>query len=251
MAPEQWEGRPQDARTDQWALAVVLYELVAGQLPFPADDVAILERQVLTRTPERPAALAPAQYQTLLRALSKNKEDRYPSCVAFIDGLSLSGNVSPAKVRVVQPVSAPEPVRPRRAPLSREAVYIRLLFGTPVFFPLFLGYTLLAWIVWVFFGGWIYLALGVRPTSIHTFCPTSVPGLVFWPISCPLMQIVFIGAIVWLPFAWAPRYYFMEKGAAEECSARPDNVFMVLASAPFRKVFSVVDDEHKDQLEPA
>ena len=34
MAPEQWAGRKQDGRTDQYALAVMFYELVSGAVPF-------------------------------------------------------------------------------------------------------------------------------------------------------------------------------------------------------------------------
>lgn len=34
MAPEQWTGRRQDGRTDQYALAAVFYELVSGEVPF-------------------------------------------------------------------------------------------------------------------------------------------------------------------------------------------------------------------------
>ncbi|MCY3020553.1 MAG: serine/threonine-protein kinase, partial [Planctomycetota bacterium] len=40
MAPEQWRGRQQDAATDQYALAVVLYELLSGHLPFYDRDAA-------------------------------------------------------------------------------------------------------------------------------------------------------------------------------------------------------------------
>ncbi len=42
MAPEQWRGEYQDARTDQYALAVVAYELLAGRLPFESADAEIL-----------------------------------------------------------------------------------------------------------------------------------------------------------------------------------------------------------------
>lgn len=41
MAPEQWKGRGQDARTDQHALALVAYELLAGHLPFESADFEI------------------------------------------------------------------------------------------------------------------------------------------------------------------------------------------------------------------
>ncbi len=53
MPPEQWRGRKQDGRTDQYSLAVVAYELYAGNLPFSGADCEMLRLSVLQDTPEK------------------------------------------------------------------------------------------------------------------------------------------------------------------------------------------------------
>lgn len=98
MAPEQWEGRMQDANTDQWSLAVLFYELIAGRLPFPADDLGVLEHQVLEKTPEKPDSLSGNQWSSVLRALSKEKDGRFESCAAFVQAIEQNSRQRQPKV---------------------------------------------------------------------------------------------------------------------------------------------------------
>jgi serine/threonine-protein kinase len=84
MAPEQLDpGRPIDARTDVYALGVVLYELLCGALPFAADTEQDLVAAIRTGEPALPAELetgVPEPLQAIaLRAMARDPADRYPS----------------------------------------------------------------------------------------------------------------------------------------------------------------------------
>ena len=88
MAPEQWEARRQTGATDQYALAVVAYEMLSGAPPFAADDTDLLRRAVLSRDPDPVDDLDPAANAALLRALAKDPKERFPSCMAFVAALA-------------------------------------------------------------------------------------------------------------------------------------------------------------------
>jgi serine/threonine protein kinase len=105
MAPEQWTGQT-TAQSDIYSLAVVLYEMVTGRKPYIADTpAAILLKQATDPLP-RPKAYVPDLpdeiEKTLLKALAKTADDRYPDMTAFIVALkgSSAGEVpSPAHVQ--------------------------------------------------------------------------------------------------------------------------------------------------------
>jgi serine/threonine protein kinase len=75
MAPEQVEARPVSNRTDQWALAVTAYELLAGRKPFQSESIASLFQQILAAPPPDPGEFAPgiptAAQLVFAKALSK------------------------------------------------------------------------------------------------------------------------------------------------------------------------------------
>jgi len=88
MAPEQWLGKLQSATTDQYALAVVAYELLAGNLPFLSGDFQILGNAVLNVAPEPIPTISDAANDVLLRALAKDPADRFGSCQEFVSTLN-------------------------------------------------------------------------------------------------------------------------------------------------------------------
>ncbi|MBE6426190.1 MAG: hypothetical protein E7029_09445, partial [Planctomycetaceae bacterium] len=94
MAPEQMEGSRQNARTDQYALATVLYEMLTGSLPFSGNVVAI-SRQKLLFKPQS-LQFAPHVNAALTRALSFEPKDRFESCGEFVNALSAVSSSVPS-----------------------------------------------------------------------------------------------------------------------------------------------------------
>ena len=86
MSPEQARGEKLDGRSDQYATAIVLWELLTGRQLFPPGKEQPQDLLARARNPEvlRPSKRAPRVPPELdeivLRALAADKEDRYPSC---------------------------------------------------------------------------------------------------------------------------------------------------------------------------
>ncbi len=104
MAPEQWRGQFQDSKTDQYALAVVAYEMIADRLPFEVADPLQLRECVLNEPIPALADQSEIVNQALARALSKQREERFPDCEAFIEelrqGQSNDANPDVSSVRI-------------------------------------------------------------------------------------------------------------------------------------------------------
>jgi eukaryotic-like serine/threonine-protein kinase len=85
MAPEQWDGQPVPA-TDQYALAIMAYQLLTGRPPFQGGPGQVM-RQHFMALPQPPGTLnpriSPALDAVILRALEKSPQDRFPSITAF------------------------------------------------------------------------------------------------------------------------------------------------------------------------
>jgi len=87
MPPEQWEGRTLDGRADIYALGIMLFEMLAGKLPFNADTPFSMMHKHINEPPpsihERRSGLPPGVEQVIKKALAKAPEQRYGSAGEF------------------------------------------------------------------------------------------------------------------------------------------------------------------------
>jgi serine/threonine protein kinase/DNA-binding beta-propeller fold protein YncE len=99
IAPEQIEGRPVDARTDEYALACTAFTMLTGAPPFTRDEsVAVMWAQMsapppalTSRRPELPAAVN----EVMAKALAKVPVERYATCPQFADALRRACGLEP------------------------------------------------------------------------------------------------------------------------------------------------------------
>jgi len=84
LAPEQIQGEPHDPRSDQFALGIVLYEMLTRVRPFDGSSLGAVCAQILNAEPTPPSLynpeVPPALNLLVARCLAKNPQDRFASC---------------------------------------------------------------------------------------------------------------------------------------------------------------------------
>ena len=99
MSPEQVQGTAVSGRSDQFSLAVIAYEILTGDKPFNAEYLPTLLYKIVREDFVPPhrlnPTLMPVVESVMLKALAKAPEERYETCVDFVDALAAACNASP------------------------------------------------------------------------------------------------------------------------------------------------------------
>jgi serine/threonine protein kinase len=139
MAPEQVSGRRGDVRTDVYALATILYEMLTGNLPFAGDNVYAVMRAKTSEDPQPPSRyrpdLDPHLEEIIVHAIARQPRDRYSTAAEMERDLC-----DPAHVIVTGRAA-------RLHPRSLASMRIkRILWGTFFFVSLAVLFAFLIWL---------------------------------------------------------------------------------------------------------
>src|SRR6266700_700731 len=184
MAPEQIMGNPCFA-SDQYALAVVLYELLCGIPPFEGTKAGVIKQHLSADPPslrERGLSIPLAVEGVIIEALAKNPEQRYDSAGQFAMALELAARQSPRTIHIpphkekswYSPTAAAEPVAARRCPPhpTNKAAYwfaiAMMCFGNLV----------AAVLIW---------SLSTLP---YSDAQTAAWPVAFWLVSCAFLSTI-------------------------------------------------------------
>lgn len=125
MAPEQALGERVDARTDIYALGVVLYEMLTGNVPFSGtNSYQVLDQHVRKAPPEPEfvdATIPAAVRSVILRALEKDPAKRFQSMEELAQAvmqIESSATVAPTPSSELHVAAPPEPGSPPTEPLA-------------------------------------------------------------------------------------------------------------------------------------
>ena len=87
LSPEQARGESVDARSDLYSAGCLLYEMLAGRPPFTGDSPVSVAYQHVREVPPAPSSfkpgISPALDSVLLRALQKDRQDRFQDAASF------------------------------------------------------------------------------------------------------------------------------------------------------------------------
>jgi eukaryotic-like serine/threonine-protein kinase len=157
LSPEQAQGQDVTAVSDLYSIGVMLYEALAGRVPFEADSAVAIAMKQVSHTPQRPSSIdprvSPALDAVVMRALEKDPGQRFQSAEAFIAALDAAmrepgaeGGGTAAFAPLPPPVVGPEEAAaepdPEEADRRRRRRLIWGLVAAAVLLGALLGFAL-------------------------------------------------------------------------------------------------------------
>jgi serine/threonine protein kinase/Tfp pilus assembly protein PilF len=161
MSPEQVEGKEIDQRSDIYSLGIILYEMVAGRVPFEGDTpltLGIKHKKEIPRNPKKLNAQIPDGFdQVIMRCLEKDKTKRYQSARELHAELE----------KIVKDFPATEMVSSKGKPFTSKEITVK--FGLKnLFIPALVIATLaiIAIVIWQILPEWPALPQAPSQPSI-------------------------------------------------------------------------------------
>lgn len=113
MAPEQWSDEEPDARADIYSLGIILYQMLAGEVPFKGSSIPSIMKKHLTLPPpslQSMGVTVPPQIEAVVRhSLEKEVADRVDSIESFLKELNSAMNASPVIVTTTRQTGSLDP----------------------------------------------------------------------------------------------------------------------------------------------
>jgi eukaryotic-like serine/threonine-protein kinase len=193
LSPEQAKGAPVDPTSDLYSLAIVLYELLTGKVPFNGDTPVEIAMKHLSATPAPPSSLraeVPHDLDAIiLRALGKTTEERYSDAdemdadlARVARGVAISPETEEAATQILSRPSLPMPtaatvVQPGRLPPEPPPVYYDYDEGPIRRRPVWPWLLALLFVALALVAGWIFLLDPLRE-QLNANKPVGVPYVI-------------------------------------------------------------------------
>ncbi|QUV85594.1 protein kinase [Chloracidobacterium sp. 2] len=142
MSPEQLAGERLDPRSDIYSLAIIIYQMLTGQLPFAGDNMQSVMVKRLTEDPlpvwkvNPRVAIPPGVEAALMRALQRHRDRRTPTVRDFIGeleaGCAAPGVAAPGATQAQPAAGSTSPFAPGTSPFPGEEAYQTTPGATPM-----------------------------------------------------------------------------------------------------------------------